>query len=86
MMVLGQTAEETLLGRSPSVSPSGVCFACGGDIWTADKTVFGLNASWLDMSNFPPRVKSSLSAAVLQKGEPSPFAPENDEENPESPF
>ncbi|MBS3807201.1 MAG: PDZ domain-containing protein, partial [Bacteroidales bacterium] len=55
----------------------------GKYLFFAASTDFGLNASWLDMSNYPHRVTSSLYAAVLQKDEPSPFAPESDEEEPE---
>lgn len=53
----------------------------GQHLFFAASTDYGLNASWLDMSNYPHRVTSSLYAAVLQKEKESPFAPESDEES-----
>jgi tricorn protease len=52
----------------------------GKHLFFAASTNYGPNASWLDMTNYPHRVKSSLYAVVLEKGKESPFAPESDEE------
>lgn len=52
----------------------------GKHLFFAASTDYGLNASWLDMTNYPHRVTSSLYAVVLEKGKESPFAPESDEE------
>jgi len=54
--------------------------AKGKYLFFAASTDFGPNASWLDMTNYPHRVTSSLYAVVLEKGQESPFAPESDEE------
>lgn len=52
----------------------------GQHLFFAASTDFGPNASWLDMTNYPHRITSSLYAVVLEKGMQSPFAPESDEE------
>ena len=41
---------------------------------------FGLNTSWLDMSNYEREVRSNIYAIVLSKKEPSLLHPESDEE------
>ncbi len=43
-------------------------------------TNFGLNASWLDMSNFEHEVRSNIYAIVLSRKNPSILNPESDEE------
>ncbi len=52
----------------------------GNYLFFAASTDYGLNASWLDMTNYPHRVTYSIYAVVLQKDKESPFAPESDEE------
>lgn len=52
----------------------------GKYLFFAASTNYGLNAGWLDMSNYERDVVSSLYAVVLGKDEPSPFLPESDEE------
>ncbi|MBS3772287.1 MAG: PD40 domain-containing protein, partial [Bacteroidales bacterium] len=52
----------------------------GKHLFFAASNDFGPNASWLDMTNYPHRVTSSLYAVVLEEGKESPFAPESDEE------
>jgi tricorn protease len=41
---------------------------------------YGLNIGWLDMSSFERPVNRSLYVMVLNKDEPSPLAPQSDEE------
>lgn len=53
----------------------------GKHLYFAASTNYGLNVSWLDMSNYEREVRSSLYAIVLSDEAPSPFAPESDEEN-----
>jgi tricorn protease len=52
----------------------------GEHLFFAASTDYGPNVSWLDMTNYPHRITSSLYAVVLDKGKKSPFAPESDEE------
>lgn len=40
----------------------------------------GMTNGWLDMSSFPHPTSRSVYLAVLKKGDPSPLAPESDEE------
>ena len=46
---------------------------------------YGLNTGWLDMSSYERPVNRSLYAVVLSKDEPSPLAPESDEEQEPGP-
>ncbi len=41
---------------------------------------YGLNTGWLDMSSYERPVRRDLYLAVLSKDDPSPLAPESDEE------
>ena len=41
---------------------------------------YGMNVGWLDMSSFDHMINSSIYLAVLSKDEPSPLAPESDDE------
>ena len=43
-------------------------------------TDFGLNVGWLDMTSYNRPLNRSVYLAVLAKAEPSPLAPESDEE------
>lgn len=54
--------------------------AKGKYLFFAASTDYSLNASWLDMTNYPHRTTSSLYAVVLESGKESPFFPESDEE------
>ncbi|MEO0468934.1 MAG: PDZ domain-containing protein [Bacteroidota bacterium] len=65
-------------GMSEATAPT---FSRDGKyLFFAASTNYGLNASWLDMTNYERQVRSSIYAAVLQKDQASPFAPESDEE------
>jgi len=68
-------------GLSDATSP---CFSLDGKyLFFTASTNFGLNIGWLDMSSYERPVRRSLYVAVLNKEEPSPFAPESDEEDDE---
>ncbi len=54
--------------------------ANGKHLWFAASTDVGLASQWLDMTGFPIDVTASLYAAVLTKGESSPWLPESDED------
>ena len=59
------------------------CFSRDGKyLFFTASTNYGLNTGWLDMSSIERAVLRSLYVAVLNKDEPSPFAPESDEEKP----
>ena len=57
------------------------CFSQDGRylFFTASSN-YGLNTGWLDMSSYERTVLRSLYVMVLSKDDPSPFAPESDEE------
>lgn len=55
----------------------------GKHLFFAASVNYGLNTGWLDMSSFERRVDRSLYVAVLSSADPSPLAPESDEEPPE---
>jgi tricorn protease len=59
------------------------CFSRDGKylFFTASSN-YGLNTGWLDMSSIERPVSRSLYAAVLSKDDPSPSAPESDDEKP----
>lgn len=52
----------------------------GKYIFFTASTNAGPTTGWLDMSSFPHQVTRSVYLVVLKKGEPSPLAPESDEE------
>jgi tricorn protease len=57
----------------------------GKYLFFAASSNFGLNTGWLDMSSMERPVNRSLYVMVLSKVDPSPLAPESDEEKgPES--
>ncbi|MCZ7650429.1 MAG: PDZ domain-containing protein [Thermoanaerobaculia bacterium] len=62
--------------RFPVFDPSGKY------LWFAASTDFGPTSPWLDMTSVERPVSRSVWLAVLAAGEPSPFAPESDEEKP----
>ena len=56
-------------------------FDAGGKyLWFTASTDWGPTAPWLDMTSVEHPVTRSLWLAILPAGEPSPFAPESDEE------
>ena len=57
------------------------CFSRDGKylFFTASSN-YGLNTGWLDMTSYERPVQRSLYVVVLNKEDPSPFAPESDEE------
>lgn len=65
-------------GRSDATSP---LFSRNGKylLFTAS-TDIGLRTTWLDMSSYDRTIKRNLYVVVLSKKDPSPFAPESDEE------
>lgn len=54
--------------------------ASGKYLWFTASTDFGPTAPWLDMTSVERPVSRSVWLAVLAAKEPSPFAPESDEE------
>ena len=67
-------------GMSDALS---ACFSADGRLlYFAASVNFGLNTGWLDMSSYERPVNRSLYTIVLRKADPSPLAPESDEENP----
>jgi tricorn protease len=57
------------------------CFSQDGKyLFFAASTNFGLNTAWLDMSSFERPINRTLYVVVLKQAEPSPLAPETDEE------
>jgi tricorn protease len=55
----------------------------GKTLYFTASTDVGLSAGWLDLSSFQRPVSRSIYAVVLKKGDPSPVAPESDEEKAE---
>jgi len=49
-------------------------------LYFAASVNYGLNTGWLDMSSYERRVRRHLYVAVLRQEDPSPLAPESDEE------
>ncbi|MBK9715297.1 MAG: PD40 domain-containing protein [Kouleothrix sp.] len=67
-------------GMSDAIS---ACFSRDGKLlFFAASVNFGLNTGWLDMSSYERPVSRSIYVAVLRKTDPSPLAPESDEEPP----
>lgn len=57
------------------------CFGLEGKyLFFAASTNYGLNTGWLDLSSHGRPIEHSLYVVVLSKEEPSPLAPESDEE------
>jgi tricorn protease len=54
--------------------------ANGKYLYFTASTDAGPSTGWLDMSSFPHDTTRSVYVVVLKKGEPSPLAPESDEE------
>src|SRR6185369_1160179 len=52
----------------------------GKNLYFAASTDVGLTAGWLDMSSLDHPVTRAVYVAVLKKDDPSPLAPESDEE------
>jgi len=52
----------------------------GKYIYFGASTDFGLSSGWLDLTSFQHPVSRNIYAVVLKKGEPSPTAPESDDE------
>lgn len=60
------------------------CFSRDGKyLLFAASSNYGLNTGWLDMSSYERPILNSLYVTVLDKDEPSPLAPESDDEKPE---
>jgi len=68
-------------GRSDAVSPR--FDRSGKYVWFLASTNVGPAAGWLDMTSDGRPVTSSVYAIVLSAKEPSPVAPESDEETPD---
>jgi tricorn protease len=57
------------------------CFSRDGKyLFFAGSTNYGLNTGWLDMSSYDRPILRHLYAVVLSREDPSPLAPESDEE------
>lgn len=54
--------------------------ASGKYLWFLASTDFGLASQWLDMTSYDHAENFGLYFAVLKKGEPTPLAPESDED------
>ena len=54
--------------------------ASGKYLYFAASTDYGLSSGWLDMSSYDRPVTRGLYLAVLRRSDPSPLAPESDEE------
>ncbi|MBI1809102.1 MAG: PD40 domain-containing protein, partial [Gemmatimonadetes bacterium] len=54
--------------------------ASGKYLWFLASTDFALKSQWLDMTNYDHEENFALYVTILKKGEPTPFAPESDEE------
>ncbi|MFN8353433.1 MAG: PDZ domain-containing protein [Spirosomataceae bacterium] len=54
--------------------------ASGKYIYFTASTNYGLNVGWLDMSSYEHPVNRAIYMAVLSKDDPSPLAPESDDE------
>ncbi|MFC1502547.1 PDZ domain-containing protein [bacterium] len=68
-------------GMSDAIS---ACFSKDGKyLLFAASTNYGLNTGWLDMSSYERPVRRNLYLVVLNSKDPSPFAPESDEEEAE---
>ena len=65
-------------GMSDSKSPT--WDKSGKFLYFLGSTDLGLNVGWLDLSSYNRPVTRSIYVAVLQKSEPSPLKPLNDEE------
>ena len=65
-------------GLADAVSPT--WDASGKYLWFLASTDYALRSQWLDMSNYDHTETFGLYAAMLRKGDPSPFLPESDEE------
>ncbi len=66
-------------GLSDCHSPS--WDASGKYLYFLASTDYGLNVGWLDMSSFERPQRSAIYLAVLSSEEPSPLAPESDDES-----
>jgi tricorn protease len=65
-------------GMSDAIS---ACFSPDGRLlYFAASVNYGLNTGWLDMSSYERPVNRNLYVTVLRKDDPSPLAPESDEE------
>ena len=65
-------------GLADAVAPA--WDASGKYLWFLASTDLALKSQWLDMSNYDHTETFGLYAAMLRKGDPSPFLPESDEE------
>jgi len=65
-------------GMSDCISPA--WDKCGKYLYFLASTNFALNVGWLDMSSMERPVRRAIYLAVLSKDDPSPLAPESDEE------
>ncbi len=54
--------------------------ASGKYLYFAASTDYGLSSGWLDMSSYDRPVTRGIYVVVLRKSDPSPLAPESDEE------
>jgi tricorn protease len=52
----------------------------GKTLYFAASTNIGLSIGWLDLSSFQHPISRSIYAVVLKKGDPSPVAPQSDDE------
>jgi tricorn protease len=65
-------------GLSDALSPA--WDASGKYLYFLASTNFALRTGWLDMSSYDRPVTRAIYAAVLRKSDPSPLAPESDED------
>ncbi len=74
------TAKTTQITDGLSDATEAVFSRDGKYLYFAASTNVGTNVGWLDMARLDKPVTQSLYAVVLSKSDPSPFAPESDEE------
>lgn len=74
----GGTTRQLSDGMADATSPA--WDASGKYLYWMASTDYGPRTGWLDMSSYDHPVTRAIYAAVLRKGEPSPLAPESDEE------
>jgi len=75
------TGEQTQVTDGLADATSPAWDASGKYLWFLASTDFALRSQWLDMTSYERPRTSALYVAVLKAGEPTPFAPESDEES-----
>ncbi len=80
-----ETGESTAITDGLSNAHSPAWDRGGKYLYFLASTNYALNVGWLDMTSIGVPVHDSIYLAVLSRDEPSPLAPESDEEGEEKP-